>query len=310
MKLSAYISGPAGLFLFIFFFIPWVSITCAIPFFLDETSVMNASGYELATGQSADEFAVKSCELTIENSATLAGLGGGFASPDNPLGAIEGLEGADLGAVSGAAFDSCEDITFDDFFADTGTTASTDPLAAADEATSADLDRDAFDPIQADARLWLIPIVALGAMLLAGVRGVGLLDGMFTGTGLILLTIGGAVVLVLKYLEFQDLSDYLQTALESTEESDTGNFSVTGGAALNYEGGWFAAIVSLVAIFIAGVVGFFEDEPGGASSARSSAAPPPEDIPEPDSGMFDISGGTVGRAPSGGKSKRPSWLDD
>lgn len=301
-KLSAYISGPAGLFLFIFFFIPWVSITCTIPFFLDDTSVMNASGYELATGQSADELAQRSCELALNEGGSLAGL----ASPEN-LGPefSEALGGTGTVDIADEVLQSCDDITFDEFFAatDSGTTSSTDPLAVADSATTDDLDPAAFDPIQADALLWVIPLVALLALVVAGVRFAGLLDGMLAGTALILLTIGGAAVLTLKYMEFQDLRDYLQTATETTDE-ETG-ITVGGVANLNYEPGWYVAILSLLVMFVAGVIGFFEGD------LRPQRAPRNADVPVPDMSMFEQQG-TAGPTTGGASQtpKRPSWLDD
>lgn len=305
-KLSAYISGPAGLFLFVFFFIPWVSITCAIPFLLEETSVMNASGFELATGQSADEFAQESCALVVDYGAgdSIAGLAGGWTQ-DNAFGSDVLIDGEP------SALFNCDGITFDAFFASTATTDVTAavPVDPA-ESTASDLDPNEFEAIQADATLWAIPLIALLAMGLAAGRYVNVLSGTVGGTVMMVLAIAGGAVLALKYLEFRDLADYLTTLSQDTSNdvTDTGESSLTveGLANLNYEPGWYVAILSLLTLFAAGAVGLFEDE--------VKPAPQPQTMPQPDMSMF-ANRPPAQQPPTGGPSqpndtpKRPSWME-
>lgn len=60
--LSAFIAGPAGFLVILFFFLPWVTISCTGGFDIE------ASGYDLASGNARDELEEMSTD--IANTAT------------------------------------------------------------------------------------------------------------------------------------------------------------------------------------------------------------------------------------------------
>ena len=53
-KIGALISGPSGLLILIFFFLPWVNLSCSMPL-MGESTLVDASGYDLATGNAYKE---------------------------------------------------------------------------------------------------------------------------------------------------------------------------------------------------------------------------------------------------------------
>lgn len=78
--LSSFIAGPAGVLVVLFFFLPWVTLSCSGGFEVE------ASGYDLATGKAADK---------LENIATDLG--------NSITGGFNGMEGS-----SGLTFESSE----------------------------------------------------------------------------------------------------------------------------------------------------------------------------------------------------------
>lgn len=55
--LSSMIVGPAGALLFLFFFLPWVTVSCS------GTNLIDASGYDLASGNALDEAEAEFADL-------------------------------------------------------------------------------------------------------------------------------------------------------------------------------------------------------------------------------------------------------
>lgn len=68
---SSILAGPVGLLVLVFFFLPWITISCSTQGFGPAPDAVKASGFELATGDAYDEV----IEMLTGSTAMLGDLG-------------------------------------------------------------------------------------------------------------------------------------------------------------------------------------------------------------------------------------------
>lgn len=175
-KLSAIIGAPSGVLLLMFFFLPWITLSCEATGVGSE-NLVTASGMDLATGDAYTELE-------------------------------EGLSDADSSVSS--AFGA------DEFFTEDGITLepTTDDSFTTDASLSLDeSDTDeSFDVFKADGRLWLVPMAGLVAVIVAGLSFSGMLPSIGSGAAYVLASVFAFAVYILKYMDLQDFADDLETA--------------------------------------------------------------------------------------------------
>lgn len=180
-QLSAFIATPSGLLLLVFFFIPWITVSCdAGP--LGEEDISSSSGYALATGNAYDQFE-------------------------------DGLIEAYL---NGAGLVGAEDVFSDPTLFPEGNELSLDDIMATDDTVSDTADPESLDALRADSTLWVLPVVALLVLLIGVASFTDLLPAIGSGVVYLLGAIGGIAVLALKFMDLQDFATELaeQTAPE------------------------------------------------------------------------------------------------
>lgn len=216
-RLSAVIGAPSGILLLMFFFLPWVTLSCeAVGGGSDD--LVNANGLDLATGDAYD-----SLETNIAEAGT---------SVSSAFGA------EDLFSSDGSI--PLEPTTDDSFTTDAS-------LSFEDSDTD-----ESFDVFKADARLWLIPIAGLIALVVAGMSFSGMLPSIASGAVYILASVFAFAAYILKYMDFQDFTD----ELESTNVASAG----TASFELNFEAGFYLTVAAIFGIFAAGCVAILFDD--------------------------------------------------
>ncbi|NJL92281.1 MAG: hypothetical protein HC915_00435 [Anaerolineae bacterium] len=208
-RLSSILAGPAGLVILLFFFLPWVTVSCA------GTDFLEGSGYDLAQGFDEDNIAV--------------------------------VDFSELGLPQDASAEGEASLT----------------LSQTD-------DGNAFE---ADAFLYLIPAFGVFAALLAGLSifEVRIINTV-TALGLLVLPgLLGLGLMALKYSaldsDVDQMNEEAMAAQQATSPEDaqsmeqfellTGQaLSSTLGVQLELEIGWWATVLGLVGLFVAGVMGF------------------------------------------------------
>lgn len=61
-RLSTFVAGPAGLIILLFFFLPWITISCS------GTDILDASGMDLAGGVDENDFEINSSDFGLDES--------------------------------------------------------------------------------------------------------------------------------------------------------------------------------------------------------------------------------------------------
>lgn len=194
-QLSTFIAGPAGFIILLFFFLPWITISCS------GAEILDASGLALADGVDENDFKFNTDELGLDESM----------------------------------FEGEESIEFDSSF----------------QPENPELSESSF--LDADAKLYLIPIIGLLGVIVAIV---GFFEPRFLNTytvigGLLLPSLLGGIIMLLKYLEISgDMSDIEEALLAE---------SGLNVIQLSYQAGWWLTLLGLVGLFAAGAVAFLAE---------------------------------------------------
>lgn len=178
-SLSSFISGPAGIFVVLFFFLPWITVSCGedieegdfdlgLPSFKVE-----ASGLDLATGNAKDDL------------------------EEQVLGLSEGV-------MAG----------FDDFDFDESSGTTTTPIEPS-EGLDTNEEETALD---ADPLVWGILLVGIGAIIMAGIRFMLPDLSIVSGIVYILLGMIGIGIQIMKYFDLEEFSDDLKAAQEEADQ--------------------------------------------------------------------------------------------
>lgn len=175
-SLSSFIAGPAGVFLVLFFFLPWITISCAEGLEFDEdvsgfpSLKVEASGLDLATGNAKDDL-----------ERQVLSLSGGF----------------DTGV---------DDFNFDN----------TDGVTTTSPSSSGGFDTEEEDTaLDADPLVWGILLAGIGAIALAGIRFMMPNLSIISGIIYIVLGVMGLAIQITKYFDLQNFSDDLKASQES-----------------------------------------------------------------------------------------------
>ncbi|MCB9436929.1 MAG: hypothetical protein H6673_08040 [Anaerolineales bacterium] len=175
---SSVVAGPVGLLVLLFFFLPWVTISCSTEGFTglipeadssglpSSDSKVEASGLKLATGDAYDE--------------TLDLLTGGTASM------LDGFEATGNGELS---------------------------IETGDVSGDAPNELKALD---ADPTLWLIPLAGLIALSIAGLRFFSPFPPIIAGGTYLLLGIVALGVQIIKYFDLRDLKEQIEKPVDGS----------------------------------------------------------------------------------------------
>lgn len=216
-----------------------------------DEKLVSPSGLDLATGDAYDDFQTAAAE---QNEAT-----------------------STLGADS---------FFGEEVYSDPNTTVSEVSLTFDDVETDA-----SFDALKADGLLWLIPIAGVLVLVVAGLSMAGLLPSVIAGAIYLLAAIFGLAVYIMKYLDLQNLANYLDN---NTGDIDYG-FLVT----LRYEASFYMTAFALMGALAAGLVALMIDDFIAQGPPDRSGRPP-----SPDLSFFEETSATVD------SSHRPSWFNE
>lgn len=175
---SSIIAGPVGLLVLLFFFLPWVTISCSTDSFAGlvpeaETegfpsadTEVKASGLEMATGDAYDE----AMDMMTGGASSMLGdletSGNGEISVNSP-------------EVSGEA-------------------------------------PNELKALDADPMLWIIPIAGLIALVIAGLRFASPISPIIAGGIYLLLGIVSLGVQIIKYFDLRDLKETLEKPVDGS----------------------------------------------------------------------------------------------
>jgi amino acid transporter len=237
--LSSLVAIPSSLLTLLFFFLPWVAVTMTVScqdMGIEETRDMDASGFELTTGEAEDEFTVMSDEInTAGDQMSQEMFEEGFS------------EGFETGTGE-SDFDS-DSIEF-----------STDTEAAeTDEVAEASEGFLAASPIL--GAVLFAAVVTLGLSLLR-VFDPNIYPKMWAGVTYVVLGMLGLLAQLIHYFDMSsDFSDIEDAIEDSFAGGEMFGISSPLQAQFDLQIGWYLTLFGLVAIVIAGMVAFTEREP-------------------------------------------------